>query len=178
MYWSRNDLWMKWMNDALYYCCKPKALYNHVCVCVGGGGHLDDATAATWQPCQCAHHTNYRWRGERIIVMNILLNKYFCCTVFKKIQTFILTGCREYLYISVCIWYEIVLHKWNGETLIKWLSEQFWIEMHRLTGQWSESSDFAHVRPGSVTGPVSLTSCRFQKNKIKEIYKYDLGKQH
>ncbi len=37
-------------------------------------------------------------------VMYILLNKYFCCTVFKK--TFILTGCREYLYISMCIWYE------------------------------------------------------------------------
>ncbi len=108
----------EWMNEwCTYYCCKPKALYNHVCVCVGGGGHLDDATAATWQPCQCAHHTNYRWRGERIIVMNILLNKYFCCTVFKKIQTFILTGCREYLYISVCIWYEdsfTQMKRWNA----------------------------------------------------------------
>ncbi len=49
------------------YCCTPKALYNH-----GGGGgggvvspqpplvcsiHLDDATAATGQRRQCAHHT-------------------------------------------------------------------------------------------------------------------------
>ncbi len=45
------------------YCCTPKALYNH-----GGGGvspqpppvcsiHLDDATAATGQQRQCAHHT-------------------------------------------------------------------------------------------------------------------------
>ncbi len=45
------------------YCCTPKALYNHVC-----GGvfpqpppvcsiHLDDATAATVQQRQCAHHT-------------------------------------------------------------------------------------------------------------------------
>ncbi len=24
--------------------------------------------------------------------------------------------------------------------------------MHRLTGQWSESADFLHNRPGSVTG--------------------------
>ncbi len=75
--------------------CTPKALYNHVCVCVCGGGgvspqpppvcsiHLDDATAATGQRHQCAHHTpatggeeresikcirsphtSYRWRGE------------------------------------------------------------------------------------------------------------------
>ncbi len=44
--------------------CTPKALYNHM----GGGGvslqqppvcsiHLDDATAATGQWRQCAHHT-------------------------------------------------------------------------------------------------------------------------
>ncbi len=29
--------------------------------------HLDDATAATGQRRQCAHHTRYRWRGERVI---------------------------------------------------------------------------------------------------------------
>ncbi len=29
--------------------------------------HLDDATAATGQRRQCAHHTSYRWRGERVI---------------------------------------------------------------------------------------------------------------
>ncbi len=29
--------------------------------------HLDDATAATGQRRQCAHHTSYRWRGEREI---------------------------------------------------------------------------------------------------------------
>ncbi len=34
--------------------------------------------------------------------MYILLNKYFCYNIFKKL-TFILTGCHEYLYISVCI---------------------------------------------------------------------------
>ncbi len=64
------------------YCCTPKALYNHVggggtllnhhqCAAStwGGGGeyspqpppvcsiHLDDATAATGQRRQCAHHT-------------------------------------------------------------------------------------------------------------------------
>ncbi len=38
-------------------------------------------------------------------VMYILLNKYFCCTVFKKC-TFILTDCCEYLHISVFMWYE------------------------------------------------------------------------
>ncbi len=37
-----------------------------------------------------------------------------------------MTGCREYLYISVCIWYETLLLKWNDEMLIKWVSEQFW----------------------------------------------------
>ncbi len=63
--------------------------------------------------------------------MYILPNKYFCCTVFKKTDLnwiIILTGCREYLYISVyMIWgYETLLLKWNGETLMKWLSEQFW----------------------------------------------------
>ncbi len=35
----------------------------------------------------------------------------------------------------------------------------FLLEMHRLTGQWS---DFSHDRPRSVIGPVSLTSCRFR----------------
>ncbi len=28
---------------------------------------------------------------------------YFCCKVLKLNQTFISMGCREYLYISVCI---------------------------------------------------------------------------
>ncbi len=47
--------------------------------------------------------------------MHILLNKYFCCNVFKK----------PGLYISVCILYDdIVLLKLNGETIMKWLSEQ------------------------------------------------------
>ncbi len=58
----------EWMNEwciyiALFvYCCTPKALYSHV----GGVSpqpppvcsiHLDDATAATGQRRQCAHHT-------------------------------------------------------------------------------------------------------------------------
>ncbi len=32
------------------YCCTPKALYNHVCVCVGGGGLLNhhQCSASTW----------------------------------------------------------------------------------------------------------------------------------
>ncbi len=55
------------------YCCTPKALYNHV-----GGGvspqpppvcsiHLDDATAATGQRRQCAHHTPATGEEEREI---------------------------------------------------------------------------------------------------------------
>ncbi len=56
------------------HCCTPKALYNHV----GGGGggvspqppsvcsiHLDDATAATEQRRQCAHHTPATGEEER-----------------------------------------------------------------------------------------------------------------
>ncbi len=31
---------------------------------------------------------------------------YFWLNVFKLNQTFILTGCREYLYISVYVWYD------------------------------------------------------------------------
>ncbi len=45
-------------------------------------------------------------------------------------QTFILMGCREYLYISVCIDMMLVLLKWNGQMLMKWLSEQFWNVVH------------------------------------------------
>ncbi len=76
------------------YCCTPKALTimcggsllnHHHCCSI----HLDDATAATRQRRQCAHHTtqlqvererviepikcmlsphtSYRWRGERVI---------------------------------------------------------------------------------------------------------------
>ncbi len=55
------------------YGCTPKALYNHV-----GGGvspqpppvcsiHLDDATAATGQRRQCAHHTPATGGEEREI---------------------------------------------------------------------------------------------------------------
>ncbi len=107
----------EWMNDALIIAVNPKR-FTIMCVCVWGGGVIwmmrllphDNRASALTTP-------NYRWRGERIIVMNILLNKYFCCTVFKKIQTFILTGCREYLYISVCIWYEdsfTQMKRWNA----------------------------------------------------------------
>ncbi len=54
------------------YCCTPKALYNHV----GGVSlqpppvcsiHLDDATAATGQQHQCAHHTPATGGEEREI---------------------------------------------------------------------------------------------------------------
>ncbi len=57
------------------YCCTPKALYSHE----GGGGgvspqtapvcsiHLDDATAATGQRRQCAHHTPATGGEEREI---------------------------------------------------------------------------------------------------------------
>ncbi len=56
--------------------------------------------------------------------MYILLNKYFCYNILKKtLKTFILMGCRTFL----CVYdMRIVLLKWNNETLIKWLSEQFW----------------------------------------------------
>ncbi len=166
MYLSRNDLWMnEWMmhlyNALLCIAVHPKRFT----IMWGGGGggvspqpspvcsiHLDDATVATWHLCQCAHHTNYRWRGERVVVMYILLNKYFCCTVFKK-TWLLFWRVAVNTFTFLCVYdMRIVLLKWNGETLIKWLSEQFWIEMHRLTGQWSESSNFAHDRPGSVTG--------------------------
>ncbi len=48
--------------------------------------------------------------------MYILLNK----TAFKN-RTFILMGCREYLYISVCIWYEeydsfTQMKRWNAHS--------------------------------------------------------------
>ncbi len=53
--------------------------------------------------------------------MYILLNKYFCYNIFQKRfylqNTFILTCCREYLYISVCLWYEDSLtqmKRWNA----------------------------------------------------------------
>ncbi len=49
--------------------------------------------------------------------MYILLNKDSEKTFKiykKKTRTFILTGCRERLYISVCIWYE------DSFTQIKW----------------------------------------------------------
>ncbi len=59
--------------------------------------------------------------------MYILLNKYFCCTVFKK-PDFYFDGLPwKPLHSCVCICdMRIVLLKWNGETLMKWLSEQFW----------------------------------------------------
>ncbi len=63
----------------------------------------------------------------------ILLNNsnIFWHNVFKLNWTFILKGCREYLYISVCSLYSMtpltpVLLKWNGKKLMEWLSEQFW----------------------------------------------------
>ncbi len=43
---------------------------------------------------------------------------YFCCNVLKLNRTFILTGCREYLYISVCIWYGASftqMKRWNAD---------------------------------------------------------------
>ncbi len=61
--------WIMHLYSALCIVVTPKALYNHV----GGGSllnhppvcsiHLDDATAASGQRHQCAHHTPaYRWR--------------------------------------------------------------------------------------------------------------------
>ncbi len=71
---------LKWMNEwmmhlysaFIVYCHTPKALYNHV----GGVSpqpppvcsiHLDDATAATGQRRQCAHHTPATGGEEREI---------------------------------------------------------------------------------------------------------------
>ncbi len=57
----------------------------------------------------------------------ILLNNsniaYFLHNVFKLNQTFILLGCHEVL----CVYdMTLVLLKWNGKMLVKWLSDQFW----------------------------------------------------
>ncbi len=43
---------------------------------------------------------------------------YFFCNVLKLNRTFILTGCREYLYIAVCIWYDASftqMKRWNAD---------------------------------------------------------------
>ncbi len=64
--------WMMHLYSAFIVYCTPKALHNHV----GGGGvspqpppvcsiHLDDATAATGQRRQCAHHTPATGGDER-----------------------------------------------------------------------------------------------------------------
>ncbi len=64
------------------FCCTPKALYNHV---VGGGvspqpppvcsihldDDLDDATAATGQQRQYAHHTPATGGEERVIEASV-----------------------------------------------------------------------------------------------------------
>ncbi len=61
----------------IVYCCTPKALCNHVCVCVWGV--LSSTTTSVQHPlgwCDGCHrttapvrspHTSYRWRGERDI---------------------------------------------------------------------------------------------------------------
>ncbi len=65
------------------------------------------------------------------VIVVILLNNnntaYFWHNVFNKLnQTFILTGCREDL-LKVCVYdMTLVLLKWNGKMLVKWLSGQFW----------------------------------------------------
>ncbi len=102
--------------------------------------------------------------------------QFFDC--LQKNQTFILTGCREYLYISVCIWYE------DSFTQMEWWNA------HKVTLRAVLDRDAPIDRPvirivRFRTWPawigdrlVSLTSCRFQKNKLKRFTKYDLGKQH
>ncbi len=51
------------------YCCTPKALYNHsLSSTTTSVQHpLDDATAATGQRRQCAHHTPATGGEERVI---------------------------------------------------------------------------------------------------------------
>ncbi len=71
---KKMNEWMMHLYSAfIVYCCTHKVLYNHVW---GGVSpqpppvcsiHLDDTMAATGQRHQCAHHTSYRRRGERVI---------------------------------------------------------------------------------------------------------------
>ncbi len=49
--------------------------------------------------------------------MYILLNKYFCCTVFKKLRLLFWRAAVTIFYISVCIWYEdsfTQMKRWNA----------------------------------------------------------------
>ncbi len=62
--------WMMHLYSAfIVYCHTPKALYNHVGVSPQPPPvcsiHLDDATAATGQQHQCAHHTPATGGEER-----------------------------------------------------------------------------------------------------------------
>ncbi len=53
------------------------------------------------------------------IILAVVVNsaeQIFLQKTFEEIKTFILTGCHEYLYISVCIWYDdsfIRMKWWN-----------------------------------------------------------------
>ncbi len=54
-------------------------------------------------------------------VVYILLNKYFCCNVFKKTE-FYFDGLPWITFTFLCVYdMMIVLLKLNGETLMKWL---------------------------------------------------------
>ncbi len=58
--------------------------------------------------------------------MYILLNKYFCCKVFKK-PRLLFWQVAVNTFTFLCVYdMRIVLLKLNGEMLMKWLSEQFW----------------------------------------------------
>ncbi len=114
------------------YCCTPKALYDHVSpqpppVC---SIHLDDATAATGQRHQCAHHTpatggeerkiepikcirsphtSYRWRGEKDRANQV----YTLTTHQLQVER------RERIEPIQCIRSPHTSYRWRGERVIE-----------------------------------------------------------
>ncbi len=85
--------------------------------------------------------------------MYILLNKYFCCTVVKK-QTIILTGCREYLYISVCTWYEdsvTQMKRWSTHKVTR-SGDVLRVFMSSLIRQWWRLRERANLNTARRCG--------------------------
>ncbi len=93
--------------------------------------HLDDATAATGQRRQCAHHTPaYRWRGERVVEpINCMLSPHTSYRwrgerVIEPIKCMLSPhtsyrwrGERVIETISVCAHH--TSYRWRGERVIE-----------------------------------------------------------
>ncbi len=83
----------------------------------------------------CSSHTFYN--NSRLI--------YFGHKCLNR--NFYLTGCMNYLSISVCCsfryWYVVVLLKWNGKILVKWL--------------WSSSGDVFSIMYSCKTADPEIT---------------------